>query len=80
MLTFSKRSGLFNSSIILSAICFGSLDLSKKPVSPSLIISGIAPTGVASTGVPQAIASKILFGNPSVNDGRKSKNVDTGFK
>jgi hypothetical protein len=34
-------------------------------VSSSAITSGIAPTDVARTGVPHAIASKILVGNAS---------------
>ena len=42
---------------------------SRKPFLPSVMMSGIPPTEVASTGVPHAIASRTMFGNPSDCDG-----------
>ena len=54
---------------ILSAIDSAELSFIKNPVSPSVITSGMPPTAVARTGVPQAIASSITFGSPSVYDG-----------
>lgn len=62
---FQKSSGLSRSLVILSAMCSGSLGSGRKSVPPSLIASGIPSTGVASTGVPQAIASNIVDVTPS---------------
>jgi hypothetical protein len=48
--------------LFFPAMCFRSLDFSKKPVLSSLIMSSMAPTGVAKTSVPQAMASSMTEG------------------
>jgi len=52
-----------------SASSAGFLGTTRKPSSPSFTKSGIAPTAVAMTGSPAAMASGITSGNASVQDG-----------
>src|SRR6266480_3555357 len=42
----------------------------RNPVSPSSTASALPPTSLATTGRPAAIASTIVFGNPSLREQR----------
>src|SRR5665647_1833331 len=64
-----SKLGSFKALLIFFAIHSGVLFSIINPVSPSFMMSGIAPTGVAATGVPQDIASSMILGSPSVYEG-----------
>ena len=47
----------------------------KNPVSPSTTSSGTPPTFVATTGLPDAIASSSAMGRPSDSDGSAKRSI-----
>src|SRR5665647_25696 len=63
------RSPLEIARMMPSAMLVGELFSNRIPVLPSLITSLIAPTEAARIGVPHAIHSSKMFGNPSVYEG-----------
>src|ERR1022692_2149909 len=78
--TLFRASGFVSTSLILRASWSGEVEVARKPVSPSVMKSGIAPTHEANTGVPQAIASRITLGRPSFVDGTTSSFILFKYK
>ena len=54
---FWNSSGLRGSKFVFDSLSKGT----RKPVPPSTMISGMPPTRLATTGVPQAMASRLMM-------------------
>ena len=67
-MAFPDSSGTINSPSAF-AMAFMSFGGTKIPVLPLVIASEVPPTSVATIGLPAAIASIAVRGNPSVRDG-----------
>ena len=66
----AARSGSPQSALTAAASASGSPGGTRTPVSPSTTTSGMPPTRLATTAVPQAIASRLMSPKGSYTDGQ----------
>ena len=73
MESFERRDFEFMIFLIVSFNFLSSFGGTRRPVLPSLIISGMPPVRVAIIGSPEIIASRFTRPNASRMDGRMKK-------
>ena len=65
-----RAAGIAQRARTAAASAAGSPGGTSTPVSPSTTTSGMPPTRLATTGVPQAIASRLMSPNGSYTEGQ----------